>query len=122
MKINDIPRLARIGGALVFLMYVFYQMTKDTLPMGELVTITAEGEFDTSYQGETYEIIFEILKKNAEKTIISPSGTSLYRLVVDKMGETFLMAITGPNFNKMTSAEIEEYVARKLDEYEPKEN
>lgn len=116
MKINDIPRLARIGATLVFLMYVAYHLTKDSLLMEELVTLTAEGDFDDSNVGETNQIILDALKRDPDRTYIAPSGRSLFRMMLGANGTPLLLSVTGPNFNKMSPIEIDNYIHEKLED------
>lgn len=107
----DIPRLAKIGSALTFLMYVAYQMSKGTVLIAELITLTYEKDAN-----ENQKVILTWLRQNRGMVKIAPGGNSLCALAMDPSGETFLFQATGPNFNKMTPTEIDNYIFEKLEE------
>ncbi len=64
---------------------------------------------------DSYRKLKKALKRHHEEVLVSPSGEELYFLGGPKRNRLFMLTPEeGTNFNQMTTAEVNEYILKKL--------
>lgn len=114
MKLREISRLVKNGATFAIVAYVTYRIAMAIPSRTEVIVIKLVREEDIE---ESEKPVLEVLKEVGPGVVhIGESGRTIYGLTHNAQGVPLLLTITGPDFNDMSSNQIDAFVKKTLGE------